>query len=108
MSNLGFATSAKIAIAIAVVVVALIAGFGGYHLAASKGVDVDAAQQAATHAGERRGHAIAARHAYARGFKATRRHAYEAAYRKAYGSAYRAEFDEAGLAAPETVKVSGP
>jgi hypothetical protein len=91
-----------------VILAVILAGVGGYVIADSKGVNVQAAQTAAMRAGEKRGTAQGAREGYARGFKATRHHAYLAAYRQAYGSAYRGEFERAGLPAPEQVTVHGP
>jgi hypothetical protein len=84
------------------------AGIGGYAIAAPKGVDVEAAQLAASRSGEERGTAAGSRDGFARGFKATRDRAYRAAYREAYISAYRSQFERAGLLAPAEVKVRRP
>jgi hypothetical protein len=91
-----------------VVLVVLAAGVGGYAIAASKGIDVEAVQLAATRSGEERGTDAGRRAGYARGFEATRDRAYQAAYRERYVAAFRNQFEEAGLAAPAKVSVPRP
>jgi hypothetical protein len=91
-----------------IVLILLAAGVGGYAIASSKGVDVEAAQLAATRLGEHRGAAAGRRDGFARGFAATRDRAYRSAYRDAYVSAFRKQFEDAGLAAPVSVKVRRP
>jgi hypothetical protein len=95
-------------VGVAIGLVVMAAGVGGYAIAASKGVDIEAAQLAATRSGETRGTAAGTHDGFARGFKATRDRAYRAAYREAYVSAYRNEFERAELPAPAEVKVRWP
>jgi hypothetical protein len=83
-------------------------GAAAYALAASKGVDADAALVAASRTGERRGEAAGTRQGFARGFKSGREDAYQAAYRDAFVSAYRSKFQHAGLSAPDAVPVKAP
>ena len=95
-------------VGVLVVLFVVAAGIAGYAIASSKGVDVEAAQVAATRSGEERGTAEGRRNGFARGFKATRDRAYHAAYRETYASAYRSEFERAGLAVPDDVTVKRP
>ena len=99
---------ARIVGAVVVLSAVIVAGIIAYEVAASKGIDVDTAKVASLRAGQERGQAAAARHAYAREFKSARERAYRAAYRDAYEAAYRDQFEQAGLAAPEVVAVHGP
>jgi hypothetical protein len=83
-------------------------GAAAYAVAASKGVDADAAVVAATRAGEQRGKAAGTHQGFARGFASGRKDAYQTAYRDAFVSAYRSKFQGAGLSVPDEVPVKAP
>ena len=94
---------------VTVVLICFVAIFiGGHEIGASQVEDAGSAEQAGTAAGERRGSAAGEREGYASAFRPARERAYDAAYREAYRAAYRDAFEQAGLAVPVDVKVSGP
>ena len=95
-------------IATAVIVGFVVAGVAGYAIGATQVSDADSAQQAGMDAGAQRGTAVGTREGYASTFKPARERAYDKAYDAAYVTAYRDAFEQADLAVPQHVKVSGP
>lgn len=94
---------------VVVVLICFLAIFvGGHEIGASQTENAATAEQEGTAAGERRGSAEGQREAYASAFRPARERAYDAAFRDAYRAAYRDAFEQAGLAVPVDVKVSGP
>ncbi len=83
-------------------------GLGGYAIGASQGTDADQAYETGTAEGGQRGTVLGTLQGYASAYGPARERAYDAAYRTAYQRAYRAEFDDADLAVPQRVLVSGP
>lgn len=83
-------------------------GLGGYAIGASQRTDADQAYQAGAAEGGQRGAVLGTFEGYARAHRPARERAYDAAYRTAYRNAYRAEFEDADLAVPGRVLVSGP
>jgi hypothetical protein len=98
----------RFVIGVAIALVMFGIGAAAYAVAASKGVDTESTQKAASRAGERRGEAAGTHQGYAEGFKDGRRDAYRSAYRDAFVSAYRSQFERTGLPAPGDVPVKGP
>jgi hypothetical protein len=98
----------QLAIGAAVFAGFVLSGVAGYAIGSSGGSDPGAARQAGSIAAEVRGTAVGSLEGYESAFRSARERAYEAAYREAYTAAYRDEFEQADLATPEIVKVSGP
>jgi hypothetical protein len=96
------------AIGVAVLGAFILVAVAGYALGGLQASDGDAARQAGTAAGEKRGAAVGEREGYRSAFRSAREEAYDAAYREAYTAAYMKEFEQADLAAPRNVEVSGP
>lgn len=86
----------------------VLSGVVGYAIGTSGGNDADRAREAGTIAGEVRGTAVGTLEGYEGSFRSARERAYDAEYRDAYLAAYRDAFEQADLATPEQVTVSGP
>lgn len=106
--TLGRVVTRRRAFALAAVLGSLAIGVLGYAVGTSQVDDADTAYEAGAEAGERRGTELGARQGYRSTYRRARERAFDAAYLDAYRLAYREAFDEAGLAAPRSVRVSGP
>src|SRR5688500_18912344 len=80
-------------------------GAGGYALGKSSGEDLDAASAEGTAQGQLKGAAKGAEEGYAEGFATGREQGYDRTYDDAYRAAYTQAFEDAGLEAPDQIKV---
>lgn len=100
----------QLLIGLALVLVLLVVGVGGYLLGHSTGEDLGAARAEGAAQGQRAGSAKGHEEGYARGFKEGRAQSYPKAFRVGYRRAYREAVEAGGysLAADEPQSIPRP
>ena len=82
-------------------------GAGSYLLGHGSGEDLNRARTDGAAAGRAEGAEAGAKRGYAEGLKIGRKRGYEQTYSSAYRSSFRQAFADAGLNAPQAIKVEG-